>query len=55
MIAYAISYWLQREPIYEALAHQDGIHLPTMGNRHVTGGGVDGFPCIPRPSAHTRY
>jgi CIC family chloride channel protein len=40
MIAYAISYWLQREPIYEALAHQDGIHLPTMGSRRVTGGGV---------------
>jgi CIC family chloride channel protein len=39
-IAYAISYWLQREPIYEALAHQDGIHLPTQGIRRATGNGV---------------
>jgi CIC family chloride channel protein len=29
MIAFYISQRLQREPIYEALAHQDGIHLPT--------------------------
>src|SRR5208282_778554 len=29
LIAYFISYRLQKEPIYEALAHQDGIHLPT--------------------------
>jgi CIC family chloride channel protein len=29
LIAYFISYRLQREPIYEALAHQDGVHLPT--------------------------
>jgi CIC family chloride channel protein len=29
LIAYFISYQLQREPIYEALAHQDGVHLPT--------------------------
>ena len=28
LIAYFISYKLQREPIYEALAHQDGVHLP---------------------------
>lgn len=28
LIAYYISYRLQREPIYEALAHQDGVHLP---------------------------
>ena len=29
LISYFISSRLQREPIYEALMHQDGIHLPT--------------------------
>jgi CIC family chloride channel protein len=29
LIAFYISQQLQREPIYEALARQDGIHLPT--------------------------
>ncbi|MEO8335531.1 MAG: CBS domain-containing protein, partial [bacterium] len=29
LIAFYISQRLQKEPIYEALAHQDGIHLPT--------------------------
>src|SRR6266566_2811649 len=29
LIAYYISQKLQREPIYEALAHQDGLHLPS--------------------------
>ncbi len=33
LIAYFISYRLQREPIYEALAHQDGVHLPTAEGR----------------------
>jgi CIC family chloride channel protein len=33
LIAYFISYRLQKEPIYEALAHQDGIHLPTADVR----------------------
>jgi CIC family chloride channel protein len=28
LIAYFISQRLQRQPIYEALAHQDGVHLP---------------------------
>jgi CIC family chloride channel protein len=28
LIAYYISHKLQPEPIYEALAHQDGVHLP---------------------------
>src|SRR5208283_5909333 len=28
MISYFISSRLQEEPIYEALMHQDGIHLP---------------------------
>lgn len=29
LIAFYISQQLQRAPIYEALAHQDGLHLPT--------------------------
>jgi CIC family chloride channel protein len=29
LIAFFISYRLQHEPIYEALAEQDGVHLPT--------------------------
>jgi len=33
MIAYFISLKLQKEPIYEALAHQDGVHLPTRHSR----------------------
>jgi CIC family chloride channel protein len=33
MIAYFISYRLQKEPIYEALADQDGVHLPTQRGR----------------------
>jgi chloride channel protein, CIC family len=28
-----IASWLQKEPIYEALAHQDGIHLPSQKSR----------------------
>jgi CIC family chloride channel protein len=28
-----IASWLQKEPIYEALAHQDGIHLPSAKDR----------------------
>ncbi|HLJ13418.1 MAG TPA: chloride channel protein [Bryobacteraceae bacterium] len=31
LIAFFISYKLQKEPIYEALAHQDGVHLPGVG------------------------
>ncbi len=33
MIAYFISQKLQPEPIYEALTHQEGIHLPTAESR----------------------
>jgi tetratricopeptide (TPR) repeat protein len=29
LISFYISYRLQREPIYEALQHQDGLHLPS--------------------------
>ncbi len=37
LIAFVISYKLQREPIYEALAHQDGVHLPTGESRSTRG------------------
>jgi CIC family chloride channel protein len=33
LIAFFISYRFQREPIYEALARQDGVHLPTAEGR----------------------
>jgi CIC family chloride channel protein len=37
LIAYLISYGLQRMPIYEALAHQDGVHLPGAKTRDEAG------------------
>ena len=33
MIAFFISQKMQKEPIYEALSHQEGIHLPTAESR----------------------
>ncbi len=33
LIAFFISHKFQRQPIYEALAHQDGVHLPTPQSR----------------------
>ncbi len=36
MISLFISQWLQHEPIYEGLAQQDGIHLPTIRTRAET-------------------
>ena len=33
MIAFFISYKLQKQPIYEALALQEGVHLPTGNSR----------------------
>ena len=38
LIAFYISQQLQREPIYEALARQDGLHLPHGGSQHEPGG-----------------
>jgi chloride channel protein, CIC family len=32
LVSFFISRWLQPQPIYEALARQDGIHLPTAEN-----------------------
>jgi CIC family chloride channel protein len=34
LISFVISYRLQREPIYEALALQEGVYLPTGESRH---------------------
>ena len=39
LIAYFISQKLQPEPIYEALAHQDGLHLPAGAFRRAKGCG----------------
>ena len=33
LVSFFISSRFQPEPIYEVLAHQDGIHLPTAGSR----------------------
>jgi CIC family chloride channel protein len=35
LIAFYIAHWLQQEPIYEALARQDGLHLPGGSLRRV--------------------
>ena len=35
MVSFFISSHLQRQPIYDALAHQDGIHLPSAEARHL--------------------
>jgi len=35
LVSFYVSYRLQRQPIYEALAHQDGIHLPNMATQKI--------------------
>jgi chloride channel protein, CIC family len=37
LVSFFISSQLQPEPIYEVLAHQDGIHLPTGDDREMEG------------------
>jgi CIC family chloride channel protein len=37
LLSFFISVQFQKQPIYEVLAHQDGIHLPTAGARHPEG------------------
>jgi CIC family chloride channel protein len=37
LVSFFISSKLQPEPIYEVLAHQDGIHLPTGDDREIEG------------------
>ena len=39
LVSFFISSRFQREPIYEVLAHQDGIHLPTAGSDLQKGNG----------------
>src|SRR5258705_13047697 len=36
LVSYFISSRMQKEPIYEVLAEQDGIHLPKFGSRQQT-------------------
>jgi len=36
LVSFYISYKLQRTPIYEALAHQVGIHLPSVATRQAS-------------------
>jgi CBS domain len=38
LVSFFISARLQREPIYDALARQDGIHLPSAATRQQRGG-----------------
>ena len=38
LVSLFISSRLQREPIYDALAYQDGIHLPSAATRQQRGG-----------------
>lgn len=33
LVSFYVSYRFQRQPIYEALAHQDGVHLPNMATQ----------------------
>jgi CIC family chloride channel protein len=51
LIAFFISYKLQPEPIYEALAHQDGIHLPAGASREQSGKSrvAAAMRSVPRP------
>src|SRR6202158_6308564 len=37
LVSFFISARFQKQPIYEVLAHQDGIHLPTEETRHQVG------------------
>ncbi len=37
LVSFFVSSRCQRQPIYEALAYQDGIHLPTAESWFITG------------------
>jgi CIC family chloride channel protein len=50
LISFAISYRLQRQPIYEALAHQEGVSLPTAREIGEGGFSVSG---VTRPVGET--
>jgi chloride channel protein, CIC family len=51
LISFFISSRLQPEPIYDALAYQDGIHLPSAATRQQRGGRQVGH--LMRPPAET--
>ena len=51
LVSFFISSRFQREPIYEVLAHQDGIHLPSAHARSL-GGQRQVFQCM-RPADET--
>jgi CIC family chloride channel protein len=38
LVSFFVAGRLQREPVYDALAYQDGIHLPSAATRHQRGG-----------------
>ena len=50
LIAFFISQKLQEEPIYEALAHQEGVHLPTAHSRADASGFRYARRCVPAPA-----
>ncbi len=52
LLSLFISTWLQKTPIYEGLAHLDGIHLPTSG-LHKTEENVSLVETLVRPNAET--
>ena len=53
LISFLISYQLQREPIYEALAHQDGVFLPTReADQHLTIASIMRSPGAQEPIDH---
>jgi CIC family chloride channel protein len=51
LVSFFISSRLQREPIYDALAYQDGIHLPSAAPRHQRGGRQVAY--LMKPAAET--
>ena len=54
LIAFYVSHRLQRVPIYEAIARQDGVHLPTGETRHRGGRQVADVMTPCRPPAGAR-
>jgi chloride channel protein, CIC family len=62
LVSFYISYRLQPKPIYEALAHQAGIHLPSLATRQAAHfkvvsamRPVQGLACVIPPNAHNSH